>query len=178
MGRKTVSVTVSESVSVTVLVRFLSLILLLLQLSPFAPAHAASLPPSPSLSLEALDSAANLLMLGSDGALASCHLKPKRARKLLNRLHPLIDEKMTGWRLDDHRERLLESCSVDCHCGVYASALEKRVVADDLALLNALYDKAKGASRADLRKCALRTRKWFCRSRLRAELEKPLRSGH
>lgn len=145
---------------------------------------AASTPLPPRYSLEELDSAAGFLLRAADADSPGkyCGIDGARARTLLRALHPRVDQSAESWiqgvraRPDGGRQVVrdrLRDCERGCHCGAYATALDRAghlspAEQDAIRRLNA---KAARISQARLGHCALRASQWFCDGPLMRDLE-------
>lgn len=135
-------------------------------------------------SLDDLDAAAGFLVeaVDSDNPRENCGFTSEKARKYLQAIHPLIDRKTDLW-IEAARKRRsegsliskaeLQSCQKECHCGIYASVLERagHLSSRDQSAMLILTEKAKGTSPRILNGCALRAKRRFCGGPLMRYLE-------
>lgn len=144
-------------------------------------------------SLEQLDSVGHLLVAAFDQSpneknQVFCNISSIEAQSTLLTLHALIDEKLEKKirKLQKTRRRSFHDaglgsaqfCRKDCHCGVYATFLEKLrdhlgkdLAPVDTQLLTQLQEQAQFTSKAELDTCIKRTQ-WFCNSVLIKYLRK------
>lgn len=114
-----------------------------------------------------LDDAAHFLMLISDqraGLIENCSLSSGEALRLLQPLHAQIDDELKNVS-GKIGENLLDNCSEDCHCGLYADATQNEI------LKNKFYLKAKNLTKEKHLSCVIRTSKWICQDPLLKELK-------
>jgi hypothetical protein len=130
-------------------------------------------------SLPELHDAANVLLLASDtGAhTALCDISSQEARKLLQRLHARIDQRMAVAH-DPIADADIQQCSVTCRCGLYATVLERKranglSAAEEHQYVTAAKMAARQSKR-ELQACVKKTT-WFCTSSLLSRLREELR---
>lgn len=138
-------------------------------------------------SLEQLDSAANLLVGAADQETQArnvlyCKISSAEALRLLQPLHALMDQKIDLFlkktsRLNQiSKPNWMRNCRKTCHCGLYASILEKgeelRLAPLDQKALSYFQNQALQASTSEINTC-IRKAVWFCRSSLLDYLRDP-----
>lgn len=128
-------------------------------------------------SLEELDAASGFLLRASDAddSRKFCGLDGRKARALLQAIHPVIDRKSdlriegggggggrSGGGLISRTQ--VRQCERECHCGIYASVLERarHLSPEDQRALRVLEEKAKDSSPSRLKECVSRAKEWFC----------------
>lgn len=131
-------------------------------------------------SLQQLDSAANLLVRAADQSQGRpkalyCRISSNEAHQLLQALHALMDQKInqllnsTSLFHPVSRQGWLKNCRRTCHCGLYASILEKieesRLTSIDQKALTFFQDQALKISPSEMNTC-IQKALWFCRSSL------------
>lgn len=157
---------------------------------PFAFAHKGKPDPEKAAlskyTLEQLDSAAHLLVAATDQDLDKtqdlyCQISAKQAHSLLLPLHAWMDDKIDHYlhqarHLNSYAKRnWIKNCRRSCHCGLYASILEKiddaRLSSKDRKALIQLQTQAAIISSSELNRCIQRAN-WFCKSELLNYLKK------
>ena len=112
--------------------------------------------------IEQLDEAANFLMMVSDQVSeldTTCQINPSEALVLIRGLHAMMDKEIKEGSFAITRE-IENSCENECHCGIYAD------LAQEQKLKDRLYQKAQSFSKSKIVGCAIKTSKWFCKSKL------------